>query len=60
MDDMTIVKRLIREYKVAIIPRHTFGMTHGCYLRVAYGALDRNTAYEGIQRLTHGLKAIIQ
>ena len=59
IDDMTIVKRLIREYRVAVIPGHTFGMIHGCYLRVAYGALDKNTANEGIRRLTHGLKTIV-
>jgi len=59
IDDMTIVKRLIREYRVAVIPGHTFGMIHGCYLRIAYGALDKNTANEGIRRLTHGLKTIV-
>ncbi len=60
IDDMIIVKRLIQEHKVAVIPGHTFGMAHGCYLRVAYGALDENVAREGIQRLTNGLKSIIQ
>ncbi len=58
MDDMTLAGRLIKEHQVAVIPGHTFGLTDGCYLRVAYGALDINNATEGIQRLTNGLNAI--
>ncbi|MHC5831938.1 MAG: aminotransferase class I/II-fold pyridoxal phosphate-dependent enzyme, partial [Nostoc sp.] len=37
MDAFELVKRLIQEYKVAVIPGTTFGMDNGCYLRVAYG-----------------------
>ena len=36
-----------------------FGMHDGCYLRVAYGALQKETVAEGIGRLVCGLKAII-
>lgn len=54
-NDMTLVERLIKEYGVAVIPGMTFGMDHGCYLRVAYGALNKTTAAEGIGRLTRGL-----
>jgi aspartate/methionine/tyrosine aminotransferase len=60
IDDMTLAERLIKEHQVAVIPGHTFGLTGGCYLRVAYGALDKNNAAEGIQRLTNGLRAIIR
>ena len=60
IDDMTLAGRLIKEHQVAVIPGHTFGLTGGCYLRVAYGALDKNNAAEGIQRLTNGLRAIIR
>jgi len=59
LDDMTVVRRLICEHGVAVIPWHTFGLGNGCYLRVAYGALDRNNALEGIRRLTGGLKALV-
>jgi aspartate/methionine/tyrosine aminotransferase len=58
--DMVVVERLIREHHVAVIPGSTFGLTQGCYLRVAYGALERETAVTGIQRLVEGLKAILQ
>ena len=60
LDDMTVVRRLISEHRVAVIPGHTFGLGNGCYLRVAYGALDRHHAREGIRRLTNGLKAVVE
>ncbi|MEE9552072.1 MAG: pyridoxal phosphate-dependent aminotransferase [Gammaproteobacteria bacterium] len=59
IEDMEIVIRLIKEYKVAVIPGHTFGMKDGCYLRVAYGALEKDTAADGIRRLVNGLTSII-
>ena len=55
---MTIAERLIREHKVAVIPGPAFGMTDGCYFRVAYGALQKATVAEGIGRLVEGLRAI--
>ena len=59
MDPMTLAERLIREYRVAVIPGMTFGMTDGCYLRVAYGALQKATVAEGIGRLVRGLREIL-
>jgi len=58
-DPMTIAERLIREHKVAVIPGPAFGMTAGCYFRVAYGALQKETVAEGIGRLVTGLRAIL-
>jgi len=58
--DIDITQQLIKQHKIAIIPGHTFGMTDGCYLRIAYGALDKDTAVTGIRRLTHGIKSILQ
>lgn len=55
-----LVEQLIREYQVAVIPGTTFGMNNGCYLRVAYGALQKETAVEGIERLVQGLKTIVK
>jgi len=43
---------------VAVIPGTAFGIASGCYLRVAYGALQKQTAAEGIGRLVRGLKAL--
>jgi aspartate/methionine/tyrosine aminotransferase len=60
MDAFELVKRLIQEHKVAVIPGTTFGMDDGCYLRVAYGALQKETAKEGIERLVQGLQNIVR
>jgi aspartate/methionine/tyrosine aminotransferase len=59
LDPNTIAERLIREHLVAVIPGTAFGMTDGCYLRVAYGALQKETVAEGIGRLVRGLRAIV-
>ncbi|WP_375472162.1 pyridoxal phosphate-dependent aminotransferase [uncultured Nostoc sp.] len=60
MDAFKLVKRLIKEHKVAVIPGTTFGIDDGCYLRVAYGALQKETVKEGIERLVQGLETIIK
>ena len=54
-----IVDKLINEYKIALIPGETFGLTNGCYLRVGYGSLDKKMSGIGIQRLIKGLREII-
>ncbi len=56
---LALVERLVREHRVAVIPGSAFGLTHGCPLRVAYGALAPDTATEGIGRLVHGLRALV-
>ena len=55
----SVVERLVREFGVAVIPGTTFGLEQGCYLRVAYGALERDTIAEGVGRLVRGLKTIV-
>jgi aspartate/methionine/tyrosine aminotransferase len=59
MAPMTVVERLVREHGVAVIPGSAFGMEQGCALRVAYGALEKDTAVAGIGRLVKGLKAVL-
>ena len=59
LPSMTVVERLIREHRVAAIPGSVFGMSDGCYLRVSYGALQKETVVEGLGRLVAGLKAIL-
>ncbi len=59
LSPLAIAERLIREHKVAVIPGTAFGMTDGCYFRVAYGALQKDTVVEGIGRLVTGLRAIL-
>ena len=55
---LDVAEALIREHKVAVIPGTAFGMEDGCYIRVAYGALQRDTVAEGVGRLVAGLAAI--
>ena len=59
MDSMQVAERLIREHKVAVLPGMTFGMTGGCYFRIAYGALQKATVTEGIGRFVRGLRQIV-
>jgi aspartate/methionine/tyrosine aminotransferase len=58
-DPLALAEQLIRQHKVAVIPGPAFGMTDGCYFRVAYGALQKETVAEGIGRLVDGLRALI-
>lgn len=59
LDALTLAERLIRDYGVAVIPGSAFGLDQGCFLRVAYGALDEATARAGIRRLVVGMRAIL-
>jgi aspartate/methionine/tyrosine aminotransferase len=58
LDGMTLMRRLVREHRVAAIAGDTFGLTKGCYLRVSYGALAAETVHEGMQRLIRGLRQL--
>jgi aspartate/methionine/tyrosine aminotransferase len=58
LDSMVMSERLIREHRIAVIPGSAFGTTGGCYLRMSYGALEPDTAREGIGRLAAGLRAL--
>jgi aspartate/methionine/tyrosine aminotransferase len=60
MEPLALVERLVREHRVAAIPGTAFGVAGGCTLRVAFGALEKETAAEGIGRLVRGLKAIVK
>lgn len=59
MPPMALTQRLIEDHKVAVIPGTTFGLENACHLRIAYGALKKETAAEGVQRLVRGLKRIL-
>ncbi|MBD2022451.1 pyridoxal phosphate-dependent aminotransferase [Leptolyngbya sp. FACHB-36] len=60
LSSMQLVDRLIRDYRVAAIPGSAFGLDTGCYLRVAYAALQKETAIEGIDRLIRGLTDLVE
>jgi aspartate/methionine/tyrosine aminotransferase len=56
---LELVERLVREHRVAVIPGNAFGVVGGCPLRVAYGALTKASAAEGIGRFARGLRALV-
>ena len=59
MDSMALAEQLVREYRVAVVPGHTFGCSAGCYLRISYGALTGEAASAGFDRLITGLQALL-
>lgn len=59
MKPFELVERLVRDHGVAAIPGDAFGMQGGCYLRVAYGALQPETVAEGVGRLVRGIREIL-
>ncbi|MBN2329898.1 MAG: pyridoxal phosphate-dependent aminotransferase [Candidatus Omnitrophica bacterium] len=58
LDEMQLIERLIRDFGVAVMPGRSFGLTGGCFFRVSYGSLQKETAVEGMRRLVAGLKTI--
>ena len=56
---LALAEELISSYKVAVIPGTAFGIHNGCYMRIAYGALQKSTVAEGIGRLVKGLREIV-
>ena len=59
LDSMSMVERLIREHRIAVMPGSTFGMEQGCWLRIAYAALSKESVKEGIGRFVNGVKKIV-
>lgn len=59
-DDLTLVRTLIEEFGVAVMPGSAFGVEGRCTLRIAYGALDRETVIEGMRRVVRGLTALLR
>ena len=51
-----LVEKLIKQYRVAVIPGEAFGLHDGCYIRIAFGALKKDTLTIGMERLVQGLK----
>jgi aspartate/methionine/tyrosine aminotransferase len=58
LSSMALAERLVREHRVAVVPGAAFGDDRQCPVRVSYGALDRETLREGLDRLAAGLRAL--
>ena len=57
-DALQVTRYLIEKHRIAVVPGDAFGPVNGCYLRVSYGALDKETVHEGIARLVNGLRQL--
>ena len=57
--DLEMVETLIKDFGIAVMPGSMFGVTDGCSLRVAYGALDAQRIAEGMGRLTRSLATLV-
>ncbi|MBI1373556.1 MAG: pyridoxal phosphate-dependent aminotransferase [Phycisphaera sp.] len=60
--DMQLIERLIADHGVAVMPGSTFGdaaPADHCSLRIAFGALARDTVAEGIGRLVRGIASLV-
>lgn len=58
IDALTLVKALIDEFKVAVIPGCAFGLHQGCYIRLSYGMLSAELIDVALQRLLTGIKQL--
>jgi aspartate/methionine/tyrosine aminotransferase len=58
MESLELATRLIREFKVAVIPGVAFGIEDRCALRISYGALSVKNAAEGIARVVRGIEEL--
>jgi aspartate/methionine/tyrosine aminotransferase len=59
VDSMHLVRELVTQHRVAVIPGTAFGIQRGCYVRLAYGALTEATAAAGLNRFIKGMKETI-
>ena len=59
MSDMEIVRFLIEQHGVAVIPGVAFGIRDRKCIRVSYGALEPSIATTGINRLVAGIRCLL-
>ena len=52
---LELVRYLVGKHKVATMPGSAFGLEEGCYIRISYGALSKESVLEGIGRLVEGI-----
>lgn len=58
LSSIDYASHLIRKHKIAVIPGEAFGLTQECQVRLSFGALNTQTASEGIDRFINGVKEI--
>ena len=59
LDSVEVARRLVAEFKVAVIPGIAFGIKSECLLRIGYAALEPSATREAASRLVSGLSHIL-
>jgi aspartate/methionine/tyrosine aminotransferase len=59
IDDLQLVRKLVEQFGVAVMPGSTFGSTDPCSIRIAYGALEKDTVAQATERLVKGLSQLL-
>ena len=57
-DGLDLARNLVERCGVAVIPGSAFGVNETCTLRASFGALQSDSAIEGLDRLVQGLKGL--
>ena len=58
LSSIDLVRQLVEKHKVAAMPGSAFGLEEGCYIRISYGALSKDSVMDGIGRLVEGIQGI--
>jgi aspartate/methionine/tyrosine aminotransferase len=58
MESMEMVKRLIKEFGIAVLPGSAFGVKDKCNLRLSYGALSPDSVAEAMGRFVEGVSKL--
>tara|TARA_Y100001934_G_scaffold258176_1_gene328078 strand:- start:71 stop:1282 length:1212 start_codon:yes stop_codon:yes gene_type:complete len=58
-DGLDLARNLIERFGVAVIPGRAFGVNEICAFRASFGALQSDSAIEGLDRLVTGLKDLV-
>ncbi|HJO94705.1 MAG TPA: pyridoxal phosphate-dependent aminotransferase [Victivallales bacterium] len=59
MSAFNLTEKLIKNHKVAVIPGLTFGLDDGCYIRIGFAALHKDSFEEGLGRLLNGIDKLV-
>tara|TARA_A100001037_G_scaffold298954_1_gene323626 strand:+ start:720 stop:1928 length:1209 start_codon:yes stop_codon:yes gene_type:complete len=56
---MEVIRHLVENHRVAAIPGTAFGLESGCFLRLAYAALPKESIVEGVGRFIQGVQSFV-
>jgi aspartate/methionine/tyrosine aminotransferase len=60
LDSMTVGRRLVAEFGVAVVPGEAFGVTDACHVRLSFAGLEAAGASDALARLIAGFEALVR